>query len=136
MDLFTVLVLLSMAAMVLGWKVGYRQRRPVSVNSWFGTIALHSQRTQRRSGTPTLEAAPYPQPKDEVAATPISSLAQFNWKRANPKALRPFKPVYHITMGRCPSTRFGALDVANSKKLCKPIHLLSSSQWTVTTETG
>lgn len=39
--------------------------------------------------------------RGELQRPGIEPLCTFNWQDAEPRKLRPFRPVYHITMGEC-----------------------------------
>ncbi|EOO02286.1 hypothetical protein UCRPA7_2174 [Phaeoacremonium minimum UCRPA7] len=78
MALISVVLFLAVVAIVVGWKYGI-ERRP------------------HRDASPALEKA------EDAKAPPvpdmtIEPLEGFDWKATEPVKIRPFKPVFHITM--------------------------------------
>lgn len=57
-------------------------------------------------GTPQLTAIQPPAEQYETSKmgpeAKIESLNSFNWESTPPRKFRPFKPIYHITMGKSP----------------------------------
>ena len=51
-------------------------------------------------------------------AQAIEPLHGFDWRNAEPRKLRPFKPIYHITMGKCAGTCSHMMIGRDSLTLC------------------
>lgn len=63
-------------------------QRPLSSPDFKVSTTAKGERTDGSNTTPSWKPA-------------IEPLADFDWRATPPTKLRPFKPIYHITMGKC-----------------------------------